>query len=52
MVQQTTICASGAQDRGSNPRRLSGRVWGTVTPLACYASPGNGVPVRLRDTAW
>ena len=59
MVQRTTICALGAQDRGSWAHRtevriLVGsvcRVWGMVTPLACYASPGDGFPVRIRDTA-
>ena len=42
MVQRTTIRALCAQDRGSNPRRLSGRVWGTVTPWPATPAPATG----------
>jgi hypothetical protein len=52
MVQRTAICALGAQDRGSLLIGSVCRVWGTVTPLACYTSPDDGLSVRLRDTAW
>ena len=52
MVQRTTICALVYR---TEVRILVGsvcRVWGTVTPLACYTSPDDGLSVRLRDTAW
>ena len=51
IVQRATICALDAQDQGSNPRRLTVPCLGNGDPLACYASPGDGFPVRLRDTA-
>ena len=49
MVQRTTICALGAQDRGSNPRRLTVPrlgVWGTQRPAMPWPS-AIGLPVRI-----
>ena len=44
MVQRTTICALGAQDRGSNPRRLSVPCLGNGDPTGLLRQPQRRVP--------
>ena len=44
MVQRTTICALGAQDRGSNPRRLSVPCLGNGDPTGLLRQPRPRVP--------